>query len=65
MLTARMDADVIFARSHGVSGILSKLSQLFAEAFYLPLQDHDMKLTLKMTDDLPRSLNWVSPGVGL
>lgn len=59
------DANVLFASSHNVFSILLKLSQPFTETFYLPFQNHYMKLTLKMTDDLPWSLNWVSPGAGL
>lgn len=65
VLMAWMDANVISASSPDDFGILLKLSQPFTETFYLPSQNHYMKLTLKMTDDLPWSLNWVSPGAGL
>lgn len=38
-----------------------KLCWLFADKFYLPFPKCYMKQTLKMSDDLSRSLNWMSP----
>lgn len=61
MLVAVHGCHVIFASSHNILACW-----LFAKTFFLPFQNHYVKLTLKMSDDWPWvSPNWVSPGAGL
>lgn len=59
-----MDANVIFAVSQCFRHPLEAKSALCTNLLS-SFSKHYMKLTLKMNDDLPWSLNWVSPEAGL